>query len=394
MKILIGVAVAAMLACAADVNWKHLSSKNGDLPAPNEGRQQTSAAVSDIDKDGVNDFVITERTAAPSVVWYRHTARGWDRYILDANPLHIEAGSTFADVDGDGDPDFVAGGDYKSNEVWWWENPYPKFDAAAGWTRHVIKNTGAVKHHDQLFADVDGDGKPELFFWNQNAHKLWFARIPANPRESGPWQMHEVYGYSVEDEMEQRGDADRFKGINEHEGMAAADIDGDGKTDIVGGGRWFKYVGSDRFEARVVDAGYQFSRSAAGQLIAGGRPEIVLVSGDGYGPLMVYEWRKGTWRGKPIADIHNGHSLALVDFNGDGNLDIFCAEMRLNGANPDAKSYVFLGDGKGNFATQVLTTGFGFHESKIADLDGDGKLDLLEKPYNWETPRVDIWLQR
>jgi len=28
----------------------------------------------------------------------------------------------------------------------------------------------------------------------------------------------------------------------------------------------------------------------------------------------------------------------------------------------------------------------------VADLDGDGDLDILNKPYTWETPRVDVWL--
>jgi len=49
--------------------WKLLSSKTGDLPAPNPGLQQTSCTVFDIDGDKVNDFVLTERTAAPGVVW-------------------------------------------------------------------------------------------------------------------------------------------------------------------------------------------------------------------------------------------------------------------------------------------------------------------------------------
>ncbi len=372
--------------------FRHLSSKAGDLAAPNTGTQQTSATVFDIDRDGVNDFVITERTAAPAVVWYRRTKTGWDRNVMEANPLHIEAGATFADIDGDGDLDFLAGGDYKLNEVWWWENPAPNFDPNVPWKRHVIKNTGSVKHHDQIFADVDGDGKPELIFWNQNGRKLFFARIPKDPRNAGPWDLHDAYSYAADSQMEQRGKAPQS--VNEHEGLAIADVDGDGKLDIVGGGRWFKYVGNDKFEAHVIDAGYQFSRAAAGQLIEGGRPEIVFVSGDGEGPLMFYDWVKGTWRSHKLADIRNGHSLALVDFNKDGHLDIFCAEMRLGGANPDAKAYIFLGDGAGNFKQQVLFEGFGNHESRIADLDGDGTLDILGKPYNWETPRLDIWLNR
>src|SRR5271157_1836364 len=89
-------------ALGADINWRHLSTQNGDLPVPNQGTEQTSSIVLDIDKDGTNDFVITERTKAPSVVWYRRGPTGWSRYVIEDKPLHIEAGSCFMDVDGDG----------------------------------------------------------------------------------------------------------------------------------------------------------------------------------------------------------------------------------------------------------------------------------------------------
>ena len=109
-------------------------------------------------------------------------------------------------------------------------------------------------------------------------------------------------------------------------------------------------------------------------------------------PLMWYESVNRTWVGHRIADINYGHTLQLIDFNHDGNLDVFCAEQRLDGANPDSKIYLFLGDGKGNFTPTVLVTGYDSHESKVADLDGNGTLDILVKPYNWETPRLDIFL--
>jgi hypothetical protein len=177
--------------------------------------------------------------------------------------------------------------------------------------------------------------------------------------------------------------------------LALADIDGDGQPDIVGGGLWFKHLGGGRFRANEIDGGYHFSRSGAGQLSEGGRPEVVLVVGDGVGPLMMYEWVKGTWKPNVlIEEIDNGHSLAVTDFDRDGHLDIFCSEMRLNGGNPDSKIYILLGDGKGNFRQTVIATGFDNHESKLADLDGDGALDILGKPYNHGAPRVDIWLNR
>jgi hypothetical protein len=54
----LGLLVFAALAVAqsdSPMKWKHLSTKHGDLPAPNAGTEQTSATVFDIDKDGVND---------------------------------------------------------------------------------------------------------------------------------------------------------------------------------------------------------------------------------------------------------------------------------------------------------------------------------------------------
>jgi hypothetical protein len=390
------MAIAVLGFLAAAPGWQHVSSERGEIAKPNMGTEQTSATVFDIDKDGVNDFVITERTTAPAVVWYRRTKTGWDRYVLEAELLHPEAGSTFGDVDEDGDLDFIAGGDWRSNEVWWWENPYPKFDANTPWVRHVIKRSGGKKHHDQMWGDVDGDGKAELVFWNQGDNALMLARPPKDPRTyAGEWPMSVIFSYTTDGEMAQRATSPPFKGINEHEGLWLEDIDGDGKKDIVAGGYWFKHLGGDKFAANAVDGSYHFSRAAAGQLVEGGRAEVVLVVGDGVGPLVMYEWEKGTWKPKTLIEkVDNGHSLAVGDYDKDGHLDIFLAEMRLNGGNPNSRVYLLYGDGRGSFRTTVVAEGFDNHESKIADLDGDGRYDILGKPYNYGTPGLNIWLNR
>ncbi len=93
------------------LEWTHLSSANGDLPAPSNATQQTASLILDVDKDGVNDFVIGSRRDSPAMVWYQRNADGWTKYLMDDATLDIEAGGAFWDIDGDGDLDVVMGGD-------------------------------------------------------------------------------------------------------------------------------------------------------------------------------------------------------------------------------------------------------------------------------------------
>jgi hypothetical protein len=34
------------------------------------------------------------------------------------------------------------------------------------------------------------------------------------------------------------------------------------------------------------------------------------------------------------------------------------------------------------------------HESKLGDLDGDGRVDVLGKPHSFEAPLLHVWLQK
>jgi serine protease Do len=369
--------------------WKHLSSKTGELPPPNGGTQQTASLVVDVDKDGLNDIVLTERTRGPSVVWLKRAPGGWKRYLIDGSKLTIEAGGAAEDIDGDGDLDLIFGGDWQSNEIWWWENPYPAYDPETPWKRHLIKSSGATQHHDQLIGDFLGEKRPQLVSWNQGAGELLCFRIPADPRADRPWSPLVV-----------------AKGVAGGEGLAMGDIDGDGRLDIVGAGRWFEHLAGDTFAEHVIDLAQTKGRAAVGDLKKGGLPEVVMVIGDGVGRLKWYECHgdprtAGSWEPHELrtTDVIHGHSLQVADIDGDGNLDIFCAEMakwtesRTAPDHPEAKAWIFYGDGKGNFEKSEFAREIGFHEAKVADLDGDRRLDILDKPYNWETPRIDIWLQ-
>lgn len=388
----------AMMAPAAEVTvqWRQLSSAKGELPAPPGGSaQQTGALVGDFDQDGKKDFILSFRQKPPALVWYRRTATGWDPYVIEKDYLTVEAGGTLYDLDGDGDLDVVFGGDWQSNEVWWWENPFPDFDKTRPWKRHVIKKGGATQHHDQVFADLLGKGRAQLAFWNQGAKTIFLAEIPLDPRKATTWPLTAVYTGSAGEEARES-----FK---YPEGMSACDIDGDGKVDLLAGNTWFKHLGGTRFKAtRITEVG---GLIFAGYFKPGKYPQIVISPGDASGPLRWFECTGNAenardWVGHDLLDrdIIHGHSLQLGDINRDGHLDIFAAEMakwhesQPQPDNPTATAWIFYGDGQGHFRKTVLAQGQGWHEARLADLDGDGRLDILNKPYTWQAPRVDVWL--
>jgi hypothetical protein len=89
------------------------------------------------------------------------------------------------------------------------------------------------------------------------------------------------------------------------------------------------------------------------------------------------------------ADLFHPHSLAIADLNADGRPDIFTAEMGL-GRNPDPEMVIYINRGRGEFEEVVFQRGIPTHEAKLGDLTGDGRPDVVGKPYDPER-HIDVW---
>ena len=265
---------------------------------------------------------------------------------------------------------------------------------AVSWKRHLIKTGGKNQHHDQVFGDFLGTGKPQLAFWNQQARTLFLAEIPADPRD----------GASRGRSRPILTDA-KPAGVPYIEGVSAFDVDADGKLDMLACDSWFKHTGGKSFkQVQFADGG---GLIFAGYFKPSKYPQIVDLAGRRGGPrALVRMHRQSGERGRlearttcSTARWFTATAFSLATSTATGISTSSCAEMakwrekQPQPDHPEATAWILYGDGPGQLhADRSLVKGHGWHEARVADLDGDGDLDLLNKPYTWEAPRVDVWL--
>jgi hypothetical protein len=335
-----------------------------------------SISMLDMNGDGFADLL-------SGAYWYENPgANGgqWKQHQFRTVGVHNEfvsdCGEWIVDVDHDGLPDLVTTG-WIANGLWWYRNPGPKATAAgAMWKAEKI--TDSYDTEGGAFADINGDGKPDLVLAHYNrAGVLWVDFSKDKPR------VHHLGG------KEQDG-----------HGTGIADINGDGKADILTPHGWFEQVDADNDQWKwhadwtLGDPGFPILGYDVNH---DGKMDLIYGQGHGYG--LYWLEQAGTpaqpkWVQHTIDEsFSQSHALLLVDVDDDGVPELITGkryrghsgndpgsydpvvvyayklptkEQFANGADPAFTRIALSVNGTASAGTQFVA----------ADLDHDGDIDI------------------
>ncbi len=287
-----------------------------------------------------------------------------------------------ADVNGDGILD-VAFAVYCIGETTFNAQSMVFLGTPVGWRSepdHKVPTTGAS---DVLIRDLDGDGRMDLVFAQEHdgntprINSVLFWGRPAG-------------GWNTTPDVQFR--------TNGATGVAAADFDADGRLDLAFS--CYRDPTSTATDSMVFlqeAAGFcgtipshalptkGATGVAAGDIDGDGRVDLVFANGFASGSAetnsYIY-WAKATGGFEstptPLATA-GAEDVELSDLDGDGDLDMVFANMRNNVPTYNVDSYIYLNDGAGSFPTAPtarLPT-VGAKAVAVADLDGEGMMDLV-----------------
>lgn len=349
-----------------------------DYEMGRHGKSMGQTALVDLDKDGDLDWIYGLRG---ELFWYEYQkANQWVHHKLGSG-AKTDVGGCPIDINQDGNMDFMVGSG-------WYENTgNPKKEE---FILHL--DIGTITCHDNIAVDIDGDGKLDV------------AAVSNDPGQKL------LIWYSTDTTSNMRWEA-TIIGEGIHGGIGPngyGDLDADGDMDIVRGNAWFENLDGKgkkwKEHITLIPKGgnrpdkYGLAlKSWVMDMDMDGDLDIIEAEADTPdGRVFWFENKRKAkkWRYHGISKEHTGqdfHSLAVADFDNDGDMDVFSG----GGPLSSNKIEMYIWENKNGDGSQwkehLLFTGKMCHEAVAADVDGDGDIDLCTKP--WKGDNLHLFLE-
>ena len=270
----------------------------------------------------------------------------------NANPLSL----VVADVNADSKRDIITGNNGSSVVGVLLNTGTGTFQAVA-----TTSAGSGSQPYGIVVADVNADGKPDLLTANYGTNSVGVLL------GNGNGTFAAAVAYSTGSGSQPFG-------------LAVADVNADGRLDIISANTFTYAVGvllgngNGTFAAVVPYTTGLNSPTAVGDVNADGKPDIIAAVSGAVGVLLGNG--NGTFQAiSTIALSNSPRKLALADVNADGRLDVVTVSD-----NGSGSVSVLLGSGTGTFATAVsYATGSNSFSNgvAVADVSGDGKPDII-----------------
>jgi hypothetical protein len=339
---------ALSAATALAPNWQEIIVDQGYFDSP------WGKAIGDISGDGLPDLLVGD--ALDPIYWYR--APDWK--IFKLSPTGGGDDLAVADMDKDGDLDVIS----NRPTINWYENPSAQGgDVTQTWKSHMIWSGGSS--HDLNIADINRDGKVDVAIRMQSGPSFVFLQGATGDA----WTRVDL--------------PQAPEGV----GSFLADINKDGRLDMVENGFWLEQPANAVTGTWTRHNFAVWSSNSAVEVAdinKDGRPDVFLSAAYDQYQLAWFECpadpTAGNWV-QHIVGSNTGyvHRFHLVDMDADGWLDVVFAEQQ---QSPTKRvGYYRNADGVGgSWGLTVISTA-GSHNIVVGDVGADGDLDIFG--VNW-----------
>jgi len=378
-----GIVLLAALACICAVVLSRLSP-HGRRP-PRELLLAMSQFKISFDKNGVKHY-----TPGDGKVWIFHPDENWRReqiLIPDSKAVHK---ATAFDIDRDGKNELVVvGGNAASIEWFKWSKD--------GWQAHVLWRPPLVRVRDIEFADLDGDGEPEFAVATHDRGGIYVF-----DRKNGKWTPQQVYGVKTRTFVHEIeiGDVDGNGRLEFYATPSQPNVD----IGIDQPGKVLKFEWDGTTYKCTVVRDWKRTHAKeilVADIDDDGRDELV-ISIQGLGKkaegdrrfdiekpatFEVVRWIDGKEHSEILGTVDALQCRTLVagDVNNDGATDLVVGS-RYGGL------YVFLRDGKRWTRTSVDRKSMGaVHAVTVADVDADGRNEIISASDDTDTVDMYQW---